>query len=202
VKERTVLDVSKLPTWGFGSHSTPWWGTLGFFAIEGGGFALVIGTYLYLVMVNPKWPLGPPPSNHWPGTALLLLLLASLVPNWWISRVAHRLDLRGVRIGLAIMTVIGFATIAIRALEFATLNFRWDSNAYGSITWFILGLHATHLVTDVGDTVVILVLMFTRHAQPRRFSDVVDNAVYWYFVVASWIPLYALVYWFPRMMEP
>ena len=65
--------------------------------------------------------------------------------------------------------------------------------------WFILGLHATHLVTDVGDTIVLAALMFTRHAQPRRFSDVTDNAFYWYFVVGSWVLLYALIYWFPKL---
>jgi hypothetical protein len=36
---------------------TMWWGTLGFCALEGMGFALAIGAYLYLVQVNPQWPL-------------------------------------------------------------------------------------------------------------------------------------------------
>jgi len=45
---------------------------------------------------------------------------------------------------------------------------------------------------------VLLVLMFTRHATGKHFSDVSDNAFYWYFVVASWIPLYLLIYWVPR----
>ena len=42
-------------------------------------------------------------------------------------------------------------------------------------------------------------LMFTRHAKGKRFSDVSDNAFYWYFVVASWVPLYALIYGVPRL---
>jgi hypothetical protein len=31
----------------------------------------------------------------------------------------------------------------------------------------------------------------------KRFADVSDNAFYWYFVVAAWLPIYYLVYWFP-----
>ena len=100
---------------------------------------------------------------------------------------------------LVLMSVLGLVTLGIRAWEFAWLNIKWDENAYGSIVWFVLGLHATHLITDVGDTLVLTALMFTRHAHGKRFSDVCDNAFYWNFVVASWIPLYLLIYWGPRL---
>ena len=55
--QRIVEDVSALPTYAFGPRMTMWWGTLGFCALEGMGFALAIGAYLYLVQVNPQWPL-------------------------------------------------------------------------------------------------------------------------------------------------
>jgi heme/copper-type cytochrome/quinol oxidase subunit 3 len=72
----------------------------------------------------------------------------------------------------------------------------WDTYVYGSLVWFLLGLHTTHLLTDAGDTVVLAALMFTRHARRgKRFSDVSDNAFYWHFVVASWLPIYLLLYW-------
>jgi heme/copper-type cytochrome/quinol oxidase subunit 3 len=41
--------------------------------------------------------------------------------------------------------------------------------------------------------------MFTRHVNAKRFSDVSDNAFYWYFVVGAWVPLYALLYGAPRL---
>ena len=66
--QRIVEDVSALPTYAFGPRMTMWWGTLGFCALEGMGFALAIGAYLYLVHVNPQWPLADLPPNHWPGT--------------------------------------------------------------------------------------------------------------------------------------
>jgi cytochrome c oxidase subunit 3 len=196
---RVAGDVSRLPTFGFGARSTPWWGTLAFIAIEGCGFAIIAGAYLYLVVVNTQWPLSAPPPNHWPGTIITILLLASLWPNYWTAAVARSENLTKVQIGLIVMSAVAVIAIAIRAFEFAHLNVRWDQNAYGSILWIVLGLHATHLVTDAVDTWVLTVLMFTRHAQPRRFSDVTDNAFYWYFVVASWLPLYGLIYWVPRL---
>ena len=60
--------------------------------------------------------------------------------------------------------------VAIRFYEFTQLNVRWDQNAYGSVTWLLLGLHATHIITDLGDTLVLTALMFTRHAHGKRFS--------------------------------
>jgi heme/copper-type cytochrome/quinol oxidase subunit 3 len=200
MRERLAQDVSALPTWAFESKSTPWWGTLSFMAIEGMGFALVVGAWLYLAAVNPTWPLGPPPATLWPGTTLAVLLVASLVPNWWLNRAALRQELRAVQIGLVIMSIIGLVAVALRGFEIAHLNFRWDGNAYGSVVWLIIGLHATHIVTDVADTIVLAVLMFTRHARPRRFSDVTDNVFYWVFVVLTWLPLYVLLYWAPRWM--
>jgi heme/copper-type cytochrome/quinol oxidase subunit 3 len=34
----------------------------------------------------------------------------------------------------------------------------------------------------------------------KRFVDVSENAIYWYFVVALWVPLYVIIYWVPRWM--
>jgi heme/copper-type cytochrome/quinol oxidase subunit 3 len=104
-----------------------------------------------------------------------------------------------VLIWISVMSAIGAAALALRAFEFGGLNTSWDSNAYGSIQWFLLGLHTAHLATDLGDTLVLNALMPTRHGQGRRFSDVSDNCFYWNFVIAAWLPLYGLLYWAPRL---
>lgn len=128
-----------------------------------------------------------------------MLYLLSIIPNEYTNRAAYRYDLPKVRLGLIVMSLIGIALLVLRGFEFAHLNTRWDNSAYGSIVWLILGLHTTHLATDLGDTVVLAVLMFTRHAKPRRFSDVTDNVFYWNFVVLAWLPLYVLLDWVPRL---
>jgi len=198
MREHVAHDVSALPRYGFGTSMTTTWGTLAFCLIEGMAFALAIGTYLYLVQVNPQWPLGDTLPNHWPGTILTVLLLVSVWPNLKVAERAKEERLKAVRRGLVIMSLIGLVAVAIRFYEFSVLNIRWDQNAYGSVTWLILALHATHIITDVADTLVLTVLMFTRHTEGRRFADVEDNAFYWYFVVGSWLPLYMLLYWVPR----
>lgn len=196
---REAEDVSALPEWGFGSRSPVWWGTLGFVAIEGAGFVLGIGSLLYLWQLNESWPLGAAPPDMGPGSIVLAMLLVSLLPNWWLDRVAKRQELGKVRIGLVVMTLLGLAPLVVRGFEFAALNVRWDQNAYGSMVWLMLGLHTLHLATDWGDTLVLTALMFTRHGKGKRFSDVSDNCFYWYFLVAAWVPLWLLLYILPRL---
>jgi heme/copper-type cytochrome/quinol oxidase subunit 3 len=199
MKTRVVEDVSGLPTYAYGHHMTTWWGTLAFIALEGTGFVLASGAYLYLVAVNSRWPLNEsPPGLVWSSTLTVFLLL-SVVPNVITYHVAIGERLWPVRILTVVMSLVGVVAIAIRGYEFTTLNVRWYDDAYGSIVWAILGLHTTHLITDVGETIVITILMFTRHGRGKRFSDVEDNAFYWNFVVAAWVPLYALLYWVPRV---
>jgi len=200
MKERVVLDLSRLPLHGFGAASVTWWGTLAFMLIEGTGFALAIAVYLYLMSLSPTWPFNARPPDLLPGTLITLALVVSVVPNMMLSRWAEQRELRKVRIGMVVMCVAGIVPLIIRAFEFPALNIKWDANAYGSITWTLLGLHTTHILTDLVDTLVLAALMFSRHADnPRRFGDVQDNAMYWNFVVATWLPIYGCIYWLARI---
>jgi len=193
------LDVSGLPSYRYGHHSLMWWGMMGLIAIEGTVFALAVMVYFYLWSQASSWPLSaPPPDLRW-ATINIVILLASIWPNQWTKRAAEQADERKMRVGLVVCTAIGLLLLGVRALEFTTLNVRWDTNAYGSIVWVLLGLHTVHLLTDVFDTIVLMVLMFTGPIEGRRHVDIAENALYWYFVVYSWIPIYLVLYWMPRL---
>lgn len=195
-----MLDLGKLPLHGLGTASVTWWGTLAFMLIEGTGFALVIAVYLYLMSLAATWPINAPPPDLLPGTLLTLILLASLIPNILISRWAGQQDLRKVRTGIVIMSIFGIAPLVVRVFEFPALRVSWDTNAYGSVVWTLLGLHTTHIITELVDTLVLAALMFTRHGRnPRRLGDVQDSAMYWNFVVATWLPIYGCIYWLARL---
>lgn len=193
-----VGDLSHLPDYAFGPATLGWWGNIGFMLIEGMAFLLAIGVYLYLIPLEQHWPPGSPPPDLRYGTALTLVMLASLVPNNWLIRRARREDLAAVRRGLPLMIGIGAVLLILRAGEFTTLHVRWDENAYGSIVWAILLMHTTHLATDIYDTCPLTVLAFLNPVDGRKFSDVEDNGLYWNFVVASWLVLYVLLYGLPR----
>jgi heme/copper-type cytochrome/quinol oxidase subunit 3 len=192
-----VGDLSGLDSHGHGHRSVTWWGLMGMVAIEGTAFVLAGAAYLYLANQVPEWPPHKlRPSLLW-GTTFTVLLLASAIPNEWLKRSAEKEVLHAVRIGLVLLSLIGIALTAIRYFEFTALHVSWSDSAYGSIVVTILGLHTVHLITDLIDTLVLTALMFTQHARGRRFVDTAENAIYWYFVVLTWIPLYVLLYFVP-----
>jgi cytochrome c oxidase subunit I+III len=195
-----VVDARGLPSYAYGHRSVLWWGTLGFCLIEATAFGLAVMAYFYLRSKAASWPpnVGPP-ALLW-GTVNTALLLASCLPNHWVKAAAESENRRGVRLWLPVCLAFGLAFIAVRWFEYRALGVHWDTNAYGSVVWMLLSLHTLHIVTDVADTAVLAALMFTRHASGKRFVDVSENAVYWYFVVLSWLPLYAVIYGAPRVL--
>jgi cytochrome c oxidase subunit 3 len=200
VRRRTI-DVSHLAPGAFGYRSMLWWGTMGIIIIEGMAFALTIGAYFYLRTRTEHWP--PPgiplPGLFW-GTLNTIVLLASAIPNELAKRAAERVDLKKVQLWMVVCIIFGIGFNTIRWFEFMSLNCRWDTNAYASITWFLLGLHTTHILTDVMDTGVLMVLMFIGPIEEKRFVDVSENSFYWYFVVFTWLPIYGVIYWAPRLL--
>jgi cytochrome c oxidase subunit III len=198
---RPIINVAALPPGAFGYRSLMWWGTLGIVLIEGTVFVLAVAMYFYLGTRAPKWPPDgvAPPMLFW-GALNTIVLLASGIPNELAKRAGERLDLRKTRLWLVVCLVFGVGFNAIRAFEFAHLNVLWNRDAYGSIVWLLLGLHTTHILTDVLDTGVLTALMFIGPIEERRFVDVSENSVYWYFVVLAWLPIYGVLYWAPRVM--
>jgi cytochrome c oxidase subunit III len=200
MRHRFVHDVGHLPNHTFGPDSILWWGTFAFVAMEAMAFLLGITSYFYLMREVPSWPPGTihPPELAF-GSAFSAVMLASIVPNLWTKKAAQGQHLRGSLLGMAVLLALGIVLLVLRGFEFTTLNVRWDTNAYGSIIWVLLGLHTAHLATDVADTAVLLAVMLRGHVEPRRFTDVSENSDYWYFVVAAWLPIFVVVYLVPRL---
>jgi cytochrome c oxidase subunit I+III len=196
----TELDVSRLPTYGYGHRALTWWGTMGIVVIEGTVFVGAIAAYFYLRMRADSWPpFGEPPALLY-GTVNVGILALSAIANHWTKKKAEREDLRAARIGLALGVLFGLALLGVRILEYPGLNTTYTGSAYGSIVFALLTLHTIHLLTDFLDTVVLAVLMFVGPLEGRRFVDVSENCLYWWFVVLSWIPIYLTIYIAPRYL--
>lgn len=194
-----VGDLSGLPTSAHGARHLVWWGNISFMLIEGTGFLLAIGAYLYLQSQSAHWP--PPgdalPDLRW-STIFTIGLVLSEIPNRWVAKQTGPKRVAQVRIGTLAMTVIGLMLAIARWFELQHLNIRWDHDAYGSVVWLLIVLHTTHVLTDLADTAVLALWLYTHEVGDDQFCDVEDNANYWSFVVIAWLPLYVLLYWVPR----
>ena len=194
-------DLSVLPTHGFGMRSLTWWGVIAYMLIEGGGFALMGGAYLYLMSQETVWPPASLPPDLLPGILFTIIILLSEIPNTLLKKAAEAQQRDRVLLFLVLLDLIGVVLFVIRGFEFAHINVRWSDNAYGSILWALLLLHTIHILTDWAESVVLTALMYTGHGhEPRRFVDVSEDALYWRFVWATWLPIFALIYLVPRIL--
>jgi heme/copper-type cytochrome/quinol oxidase subunit 3 len=196
-----TIDVSQLPTYAFGHRAITWWATWSMILMEGTMLGILLISYFFLRTGVPDWPPGrtPPPDLFW-GTLNSAIIIISVIPNHLAKRAAEGLNLKGLRLWMIVTLLFGIAFAVVRIYEFRHLNCSWDQNAYGSIVWFNIGFHTTHLLTDMVDTVVLIVLMFIGPIDGRRFVDVSENSIYWDFVIVIWLLIYAVIYLAPRVL--
>jgi cytochrome c oxidase subunit III len=186
----------------FSHHAPSWWGNRLMIFIEGAAFVILAVSYFYIRRNFDAWP---PPRTHLPDLGIssinLLLLAVSAAPLWNAARLAERQE-RPVVVGawLTLGVLFGIAAIVLRVFEFPALHTRYDSNAYGSITWTILAVHLAHLLAGTLQTLLIALVMFVGPVEKRHYTDTTVVAVYWYFIVISWVALYTIVFIAPRLI--
>lgn len=201
-RTRAFLDVADLPDLAFGVRDLMWWGTLGFMVIEGFTLALCVMVYLYLWKNFNEWPPAGTerPTLLWP-TVQLVVMLASLPVVWRTMQAAKRFDLRAVRVGQTVAAVWIVAITVLRGVELGALHVRWNQNAYGSAAWLVVGSHATLIAMKLVESLGFALQFWTATIEKKHFSDVADDGFYWFFLVLSWIPIYALCYLGPWVMS-
>jgi heme/copper-type cytochrome/quinol oxidase subunit 3 len=174
---------------------------MGFILIEVTILGIGMVSYFYLRTLAPVWP---PPRTALPALLLptvnTLLMLVSVVPMYWVDRAARRKERRGVQIGLVLCVVLGLGFSVLRGFEFRAVHTQWDSHAYGSVVWTLLGLHTFDLVAEVLETILLMVFALTGWMTDHLFLDISDSAPFWYFIVAIWVPIYAVLYLVPRIL--
>ena len=197
---RAVLDVGDTPDVVFGVRDIMWWGTLGFVVIEGFTLAVCAVSYVYLGQNFPSWPpTGTRPPSVLVPTLHVVLMLASLPLMRWTSKAAHRFDVPKVRTGLTIATLLAAAFIALRTIELLdSLNVKWDTNAYGSAQWLVVGSHATLIAIEFVEVAGMALLFWSSRVQLKHLADAADIVFYWYFMVFGWLPLYVLCFLAPH----
>lgn len=199
-RPRAVMNLSALPDVVFGPRDIMWWGTLGFIVIEGFTLVLTATVYLYLEQNFATWPPeGTPLPDLLVPTLQVVLMVLSLPFVWWIGQVAHRFEFVKVRLGLTIAALINAVFVALRLVEgISSLNVDWNTNAYGSAQWLILGAHFTLLLVELVEVGGMAAMFWLAPIEEKHFSDAADVAFYWFFMVLSWVPLYVLCFLVPR----
>jgi cytochrome c oxidase subunit 3 len=192
---RRAIDVSKLPTHAFGPRDPLWWGVMLLVAIEGSMLVLLAMSYFYVrSRTAPFPPVAVPRAAAAVATVEVALWLASAVPTYRAGRAAIAGDLAAMRRQLIAATALGTIAAVLRWYEVHLLPFRWDSHAYGSVVWALLGLQWIHGLTGIGENLVYIVLLYVGPVEDKHRADIEVSTPLWYFVVAGAVLAWAVVF--------
>jgi heme/copper-type cytochrome/quinol oxidase subunit 3 len=177
------------------------WGVAVLIATEGMLFLALVATYFFLRATSNAWPpagieLPKLDARAWIFTAVLL---GSSIPILVAEPAVKRGQMRMVGIALALSALMGAAFLVNTIIDFRDLTFGWGTNAYGSIYYVIVGLHATHVAAGLAISIVVQVKLWRRLVDAEHHTSVEVFSLYWHFVDAVWIVVFTTVFISPHL---
>jgi heme/copper-type cytochrome/quinol oxidase subunit 3 len=184
--------------------SNAWWGMVTFVATEATLFAVLIASYFYL-----RWRT----VGGWPPDALedpklirpsvmTLLLVSSSVPIYLAEAAVRRGDQGRLRLGLAVAFLLGAGFLAVQAWDNVLIldrEFRPSTNAYGSMFFTITGLHGAHVAAGLLLLAWTQLMAWLGHYDVHRHQGVQLTGLYWHFVNAAGVVIFAALYLSPHV---
>lgn len=177
------------------TYSTAWWGMITLIATESMVFLVLLGAYFFLRASAPAWPVGgiKPPELAL-SVPFSFVLWGSSLPIFYADAAIRRGSARGLRIGLAVSALMGAAFLAFTAKDFHDLTFGWRDNAYGSIYYTIVGLHALHVFIGLAMNILVQVKAWQNKFTAERHTTVDVFSLYWHFVDVVWVFVFASLF--------
>ncbi|MBI2903371.1 MAG: heme-copper oxidase subunit III [Candidatus Methylomirabilis oxyfera] len=169
-----------------------------FLAFEGMFFAGLIGAFLVFRFGSQPWPpVGQPRLPilvTWANTAILLF---SSVTMRYALRTMRMGDRNGLTTGLSGTAMLGTIFLIVQGSEWFRLvrhGLTLSAGIYGATFYTLIGCHGLHVLGAVIWLLIVRVGSRDTRFSARRQVGVELCGMYWYFVVALWPILFALVY--------
>ncbi len=197
--ERIVARPDSLALGPVGGRGIGWNGMVCLIAAEAALFGYLLFSYYYLAVVNPPgWVLEKTPSLtlSLPDTALLI---ASSVAAWWGESGAKK-DLRGQALaGVGLAFAMGLVFAIVQVFEWKAKTCGLSTSSYGALYFLTTGLHMAHVAAGLVILAALWVWIWRGFFSPLRLLPVSNGIVYWHFVDAIWLLVFATYYLTPYL---
>jgi cytochrome c oxidase subunit III len=173
-------------------YPTAWWGMVVLITTEAMIFLSLLSAYFFVRASSREWPLGGIPTPELIRTCVFsVVLLGSSIPIFWMEHALRRGQMRKVEVALLIAFLMGAAFLGNTWYDFAHLEFGWKDNAYASLFYVILGLHALHVLVGLMMSATVQVKVVTGRVTAEHHVTPEVFALYWHFVDGIWIFVFA-----------
>jgi heme/copper-type cytochrome/quinol oxidase subunit 3 len=169
-------------------YPTAWWGMVVLITTEAMVFVALLSSYFFVRAGAQVWPppgIKPPELHR--SVLFTVVLLGSSIPIFWMEHALHRRNMRQVEISLAIAFVMGAAFLVNTGYDFLNMEFGLRDNAYASLFWVIIGLHAIHVFVGLLMSATVQAKVVTGRITPDHHVTPEVFALYWHFVDGVWI---------------
>lgn len=170
------------------TYPTAWWGVSMLILTEAMIFLALIAAYFFLRASSNSWP---PAGIEAPELKLSIpfsfVLWGSSIPVVWAEASLRNGRVDRFRIGIAISFVMGASFMVYTMHDFAGLKYRWTDNAYASIYYTIVGLHAFHVVLGLFMNLVVQLKAKLGRYDGGHYASAEVFSLYWHFVDAVWL---------------
>ncbi|HWE63375.1 MAG TPA: heme-copper oxidase subunit III [Chloroflexota bacterium] len=172
-------------------------GVMLFLCSEMALFGSLIFMYLYERRSAPLWP---PPGWHafeWQlPTVNTVVLLSSGVTMHFAFQALRRGDVRRMLILLVLTIILGVGFLSGQVYEYKHVQggMALHGSVFGATFFTLTGLHGIHV--SLGVVFLLIVLANTLRGKYTATKNIVVHAatLYWHFVDAVWVVLFALFY--------
>jgi heme/copper-type cytochrome/quinol oxidase subunit 3 len=169
-------------------YSTAWWGMVVLITTEAMVFLALLAAYFFVRAGASAWPppgISPPELHR--SVVFSVVLLGSSIPIFWMEHALFRGHMRQVAVSLAVAFFMGAAFLGNTAYDFLHMEFGLRDNAYASLFWVIVGLHAIHVFVGLLMSATVQVKVWTGRVTPEHHVTPEVFALYWHFVDGVWL---------------
>jgi len=171
-------------------------GMFGLIAAEAAIFTIFVVAYLFYVGKSLTGPL-PKDVLSVPIFYTICLLFSSLTIHL-AAKLLRRDSVRG-------FGILWFATIALGAAFLYGTATEWhrliyqegltiSTNLFGTTYYSLVGLHGFHVVVGLVGLSIVMALMLLGNVRSDHADRVEVLSLYWHFVDAVWVVVFAVVY--------
>lgn len=171
-------------------------GMLALIAAESSIFAIFVVAYIFYIGKSLS---GPTPREvlELPIFASLCLLSSSLTIHAAVGAL-RKANLGAFRLWWLVTLVLGSIFLIGTAREWHHLIYdkglTISTNLFGTTYYSLVGLHAFHVTVGLIGLLTVLLLAVFGKVQKEHTKNVDTFAMYWHFVDAVWVVVFAVVY--------
>ena len=122
------------------------------------------------------------------------ILVSSSFTLHWAETAIKRNNRQVLKIAMLTTFLLGCTFLFIQINEYVHVGFAPQDNAEATIFYSLTGLHGAHVFIGLTLLAIVTIRAFRGHYSAEEHEGVNVPGIYWHFVDAMWIVVYASVY--------